>query len=134
MNLPTTIIPAKPRVSRKRRRQTQSPAVAEAPVLTAAEFFTDDGAYVMLTFDRAVALDDPQIGAFIVLRHPSTEAYSGNNVWLIDPNTVKVEVGVNADCDEGPDVVMSVASNNGIVAVDGGTEWAGATDVVLPFG
>ena len=124
--------PAPPRVHRKRKQRATSSPVS-ALVLIAAAY--EPGAYVELTFDRAI-----DIAGFV----PSTVLVSDGDVmgffyqgsdesFLMGPTTLRVMlVGIEEGAPSG--VTMTAGASNGIVASDDAAAWAGASDVTLPFG
>jgi hypothetical protein len=131
MNTPT-IIPAKRRVRRKRKQGASAePAPPVALNLVAATY--DPGLSVTLTFDRAIDVSGFN-GSFVIVR-------DGDNSFLYDamggavlmgPNVVELTL-VLVEGDSSVGVTMTVSPENGIVAVDDGGAWGGASDVELPF-
>ena len=102
------------------------------PVLVGAVY--DVGASVTLTFDRSIdaaAMD----AASVVVNDGETMnfVYRGTGVDVVDATTVRVGLAGEIDGAE-PGTWVTVAADNGIVAVDGGVAWAGCDAVALPFG
>ncbi len=124
---PPTIIPAKPRVWRKRRASSPSSAPPTALVLMDAEY--EEATWVWLTFDRPVdigALD----GAAIVLDDPlyQLRRYAGQGATsLTAPNIVQIGL-TDAGPATGTIVTVSATAMSGMVAVGDGGTWAGVSD------
>ena len=98
-----------------------------------AAFGVDDGPFVTLTFGRAVSIAGFD-GSQLSVEHQVNEVvYAASSATLLDPATVKVELFVDAACPAGPDVLLDAAAGNGIVAVDDGGTWAGASELELPY-
>jgi hypothetical protein len=117
------------RKARAKRKRTPPPA---ALVLVAATY--EEVVSVSLTFDRPIDIAG-LVGAQITVDDGAVAGilYAGTSVaTLTDPQTVRielVEVGVSGD----PGTRLTASAANGIVAVDDGGEWAGVSDVELPF-
>ena len=126
-----TIIPRIPFI--RRRKPGAATQAATAPTLVAAAFGVDDGAFVTLTFDRAVAVDGFDSASVSVEQQVLESVYVASSAVLLDPVTVKVELFADAPCPAGPDVLLTAGADNGIVAAEGGEPWAGVSDVELPF-
>jgi hypothetical protein len=122
---------------RKPRRQVKpsdvSSATPAAPVLVAADVNTDDGLVATLTFDRAVSIAAFDGSKWTVVHQPLEGVYTPSGVSLTDAMTVRIDMTLDSACDPGPDVLLNAAAGNGVVAVDGGVAWAGASDLNLPF-
>ena len=133
MSDPSSIfLPAKPRISRKRRAVLASSNEPGAP-LTLVSGVWEVGGLVTLTFDRAVDVAGIVPTAFIVHDGPTGFSYQGISVYdHSTPQTVTVEMGGIAEY-EGPRVLLDAASANGIVAVDDGGTFAGVTGLELPW-
>jgi hypothetical protein len=109
------------------------PSGPTAPVLVSADYSLDDGAVVVLTFDRAVSVGPMDANAIRLAHHPSEQAFVAADGVQLDAMTVRIDMTYDDVCDPGDDVVLNAGAGNGIVAVDGGVAWAGATDLDLPF-
>ena len=122
---------------RKRRGKTRRvpPAPPAPPVeLVLVSAIYDAGAAVTLTFDRAIDIAELD-GAVVVVEDGvhSQFRYAGTaGATLLSPETVQIEL---AGVEEfvGPDIRLNVGITNGIVAVDDGGTWLGASDLELPF-
>jgi hypothetical protein len=133
-----TVVPPKYRKNRGRNRsllQASPPAPPgpTAPVLVSAAFSLDDGAVLTLGFDRAVAIVGFDPAAIGVADGPGESFYDGSGgATLSGANTVVVGL-IYLYAASGDDVELTATAGNGIVAVDGGVAWAGASGLVLPF-
>jgi hypothetical protein len=109
----------------------RGPGAPAALTLVAATYGT--GAWVRLTFDRAVDIAAISVAAITVNDDPSDEAYVGSDVaTLFAPQTVQVPLVIQHGA-SGPGTELSATNASGIVAVDDGGTWAGVTDLALPF-
>ena len=124
--------PPRRRSGSKRRRTQPTPPTPVALVLVSAIY--DAGAAVTLTFDRAIDIAGLDGSVIIVEDGVSSQfRYAGTaGATLLAPATVQIEL---AGVEEfvGPDVRLNVGITNGIVAIDDGGTWLGASDVELPF-
>lgn len=123
-----------PVIRRRRNRSPGIPApVVPGPTLTAAEY--EPGYNILLTFDRAVNIDDI-VPARIIVDDAQYEhsRYVGTSASLESGGTV-VMVDLVAEGPELPpgDATLTAPNNTGIVAVDTGGEWSGVSALVLPF-
>jgi hypothetical protein len=131
--LPPSIIPAKPRVRRK-RKSAAAMSVVGPPVLVAAVYDNDDGPRVTLTFDRAVSVPVLDGGQLIVRENDNVYDGAGGAIPL-DAVTVRVSL-VLQDISPGTGIRLTASATTGIVAADppvGGAAWVGVTDLALPF-
>jgi hypothetical protein len=123
-----------PPLFRKRPGRAQE-AAARAPVaLTLVSATYDaDAPGVFLTFDREIDLSGINVGAFVVL-----DGINGNHMLgsgapeRVSPAQVLVYF-VFVEPYAGPDVLLTAGADNGIVAMDDGGVWEGASDLGLPF-
>jgi hypothetical protein len=126
-----TYLPAK-----RKGRGRASEATAKrppAPLTLVSASFDPDGPEVYLTFDRPIDISGLVVGGFGVVDEPDGHALIGFLApILIAPNQVQVLMQIVASA-SGPDVLLTASAGNGIVAVDDGGTWAGASDLVLPF-
>ena len=116
---------------RKRGGQTR---VSPALTLALATYQDLNPSELLLTFDRAIDLADFDGAAIVVndaaitgMRWQGTE-----DVGQPDDTTVRITLTATGPATPGP-LTMSAGANNGIVAVDDGGQWAGVTNVGLPF-
>lgn len=115
---------------RVRRVARQSPPAA-ALTLVAASYST--GAWVRLTFDRAVDIAGIDVAAITVNDDPSDEAYVGSGVaTLFAPETVQVPLVISHGA-MGPGTELTATAATGIVATDDGGTWVGVSDLSMPF-
>jgi hypothetical protein len=89
---------------------------------------------LVLSFNQAIDASGI-VGSAIQLDDPVYAA----NLWaatgeieMIDPATVRLTL-IGIDDSTGTVDVLNASAGNGIVAVDGGDEWSGVSDLVLPF-
>ena len=128
------IIP--PAQFRRRRGRAKGVAAAvpgAALVLTEA-IYNGGISFVVFQFDRAVntaGLDGAQIR---VDDQPSGYWYlATGGVSVLSPNSFQILLTLGGST-TGSAVLLNVGAGNGIVAVNDGGTWAGATNLVLPFG
>jgi len=88
-----------------------------------------------LSFDRAIDISGFQGGAIEVDDGTfNMELYTGDKgAVLLDDQTMQCPIYQQTDSSD-PGVTLSVGGGNGIVAVDGSGEWAGCSELSLPFG
>ena len=122
---------------RKQRRKGRSHAEPPPPAaLTLVSAGYDPGEVLLtLTFDRAI--DIASINASVI--HVNDDSYAllllagdPGAVSLLDPATVQLGL-IDAGASTPGPITLSAAGSNGIIAVDDGGTWPGATDLVLPF-
>ncbi|HYE17039.1 MAG TPA: hypothetical protein VEA69_01225 [Tepidisphaeraceae bacterium] len=134
---PTSVIPVKPPRQRKRRvvaPPTPPPPVAP-PVLVSASF--DPGTLTLsLAFDRAVDASALVPGALVVADGPGGLAYAGAGAATV-VSAVAIAVPMAAGgAAGGASVLLTASAASGIVSLGGSVgngEWAGVTDLSLPF-
>ena len=118
---------------RGRARAAQAPPAPPAQ-LTLVSAVYDAGAAVTLTFDRPI--DIAGLDGSVVIVEDGVHSqfrYNGTaGATLLSPVTVQIEL---AGVEEfvGPGIRLDAGSGNGIVAVDDGGTWGGASDLELPF-
>ena len=132
ISVPPVKFPRRKRRGRPRASTPPAPPPPAALVLVSAIY--DAGAAVTLTFDRAIDIAGLD-GSVIIVEDGvhSQFRYNGTvGATLLSPATVQIEL---AGVEEwtGPDIRLDAGAANGIVAVDGGGTWGGATDLELPF-
>src|SRR5690348_5785756 len=81
-----------------------------APVLVSAGYNFDDGAALVLVFDRAVTLAGGSADVFTLFHHPSQQMFSGTDGVLLDATTVKINMIYDDVCDPGDDAVMNAGA------------------------
>ena len=122
---------------RKRRGAGGRPHRPPVPVppgpLTLVAASCSDSPVLTLTFDRPIDVSAMVPGLIRVDNGILTSSYVG---WLTptlaDPRTVEVQLNGLGDY-FGPDVLLTAAAGNGIVAADDGAAWAGCADLELPL-
>lgn len=110
-------------------------AATKAPVaLTLVSAYYDgDAPGVHLTFDRAIDVSALVLSAFTVMDGPDFIHFVGTGTpFLVGPTEVLVFLH-NVGSASGSDVLLTAAAGNGIVAVDDGGTWEGASVLPLPF-
>ena len=130
------LTPFVPKFRRRRDRPVQS-AKNAPPALTLleAEFtFVGPGGALRLEFDRAIDLAsfDP---SQITVQDPNNTGFAFAGTGVVDtpdPQTVVVDMSQTGSSIGALDV-MSATGATGIVAVDDGGTWTGATNLGLPY-
>ena len=131
MNIPT-FIPAKPRVRRQRRAAAAGATpLAGVPILIAAEYLV--GEWVRLTFDRPINAG-PLTGdeLFVDDGAQSETIWVGSTITVLGPDRIEVAL-LSYDGSGSTDTTLDASGTTGIVSAFDGTEWAGVSDVELPF-
>lgn len=124
------IIPAIPR-RRKRRREVSEPPVGVGPVLVGVAYVP--GAFVTLTFDRDCIFDTINYEEFLLNDAIDTGTlYRGNSFNVMDARSVELEL-VGLGDSTGSARVLTAPTDNRVYDLPG-NEWAGVTDVAIPFG
>lgn len=126
-----------PPFQKRRRLRPKRVAPKPAPpalVLVQAQYPTNFGRAIRLTFDRAINIDAIDGSQIIVKDGLGVQKIRQGNasVQLIDPQTVEIFVPAIGDYTQ-PNRVLEATAMTGIVAVDDGGTWAGATDLPIPF-
>jgi hypothetical protein len=128
-----TIPPAKHKSRGRRKHQSQAPTPPPvALALQTASFNNSDGARVFLTFDRAIDVAHIHVSAFSVADGVNGVMWVGAGVISSAGANVQL-VFTNSGPYSGAGQVLTVPAGNGIVAVDDGGTWEGATDLGLPY-
>jgi hypothetical protein len=121
-----------PRKVSHRRPRVSPPPTPVALTLVAASYST--GAWVRLTFDRAVDIAAIHVAAITVNDDNSDEAYVGSGAaTLFTSVTVQVPLVISHGA-TGPGTELTATNATGIVAADDGGTWAGVSALSLPFG
>lgn len=118
-----------------RHRFRLAPQGAAAPVALnlVAAYYDGDAPGVHLTFDRAIDVSALVLSAFTVMDGPDSIHFVGTGTpFLVGPTEVLVFLH-NSGSASGSDVLLTVGGGNGIVAVDDGGTWEGASGLGLPF-
>ena len=126
---PPTIIPAKPRVYRRRITP-----LAIAPLVLVSVDYEPDEPGVNLVFDRAIDISAIDVSAFAIADGNIVGClWTGTGTpYLPAPNWVQIVLVRGADF-SADDVRLTVGAGNGIVAGDDGGTWAGCAGLVLAF-
>jgi hypothetical protein len=131
--MPLRSPPAPPFIRHERKRALTAPTPPAALTLVAATY--EGGAYVELTFDRAVDIAALDASAVVVSDGDVTGfQYAGTaESFLVGPTVLRVML---AAVEEGaePGVTMTAGAGNGVVASGDGAAWAGVSALELPFG
>jgi hypothetical protein len=133
MLLPAGPIRFRNRPQRKKKKSSAPPA-PPALMLVAASYDPGD-ILLTLTFDRAI--DIASINAAVILVNDDSYAgllLAGDSAGavLLDPATVQMPL-IDAGASTPGPITMSAGATNGIVAVDDGGTWGGASDLTLPW-
>ena len=127
------IVPLIPFRRRRRRAAAAAPPAPPAALVLVSAIY-DAGAAVTLTFDRPIDIAGLDGSVIIVEDGVHSEfRYAGTaGATLRSPPTVQIEL---AGVEEfvGPGIQLDAGAANGIVAVDDGGAWGGASDVELPW-
>ncbi|MBC7782474.1 MAG: hypothetical protein H7144_01435 [Burkholderiales bacterium] len=131
MPIPSSVIPSKPRVSRKRPATVTTPAPPALALVAAV--YSEVDLTITLTFDRAIdytGFDGTQISVFDPV--DNNQQYLGTGgVSFMAADTIEVQL-VSTGAYAGDFIHLDVTAATGIIATDGGA-WAGVMDLVLPF-
>jgi hypothetical protein len=106
-----------------------------APALTLLEASFDEGApSVRLAFDRPIDIDG-LVGSAITVDAGNVTGmrYQATGVATMDGASAVVIGLVAVVPSASPDTLLTAGAGNGIVAIDDGGLWSGATDLVLPY-
>jgi hypothetical protein len=127
-------IPPSVHIHKRRGRKTRSAPPAPPALALVSASYDHDEQTLTLQFDRAVdvaGFDGTQVT--VVDGEFNTQTFDGEaGATLLDPTTVRVALAVTGSY-EGAGVKMTATGASGIVAMDDGGTWAGATDLELPF-
>lgn len=136
------LLPATPQFRRKRggpRKATNIAPPGPAPLTLVSAFYTypgaGDGPTLTLQFSRAINVDLYQPSAFPVRdaqNIPKMNYLPDGGGTFIDPQTIEFTL-VATTAASGSGVHFSASAANGIVAEDDGTQWAGTSEIALPF-
>src|SRR5688572_14932621 len=116
----------------KTRTTEVSPPPVTGPVLVSASW--DVGTLLLtLTFDRAVNATGLQPDTVVVFDGSAVTEYRNNgDVGQPTPESAEILVAEFGEF-TGSGVAMTATEPTGIVAIDGGTQWGGVTNLALPF-
>ncbi len=126
-----------PPVPYRRRRGRVKPAPVPppgAPLMLVSGDYNENDETLTLQFDRAINIAALN-GTAITVRDGSTDntTYNGAGaVSMLDPKTIYLTL-VPVGPYDVPGVTMTATGQSGIVAVNDGGTWAGATNLALPF-
>ena len=137
----TPFLPLVERARRSRRKRPgrvatppPSPPGPAALVLVSATYSHLEPAYLVLSFDRAIdiaGLDGSAIG--VDDGTITSELYDGTGgASLLNATTVKIFL-TDLGFTPGVVTVLNASATNGIVAVDDGGAWDGASGLTLPY-
>jgi hypothetical protein len=122
------------RRSRTKRRPAPPTPPAQELILESADLTQEDPESLILTFDRAIDMAGYD-GSAVIVNDGSYVGmvYSATGpVTMLSPTSVNIELVAISE-DYGPGVTLNAPATTGIVAVDDGGTWGGATAVELPF-
>ena len=125
------------KIYRPRHRPARGARKAVPPVgpLTLVAASYEPGAYVELTFDRAIDIAGLEASAVVVSDGDVMGfVYAGTaESFLMGPTVLRVMlVGIEEGAEPG--ITMTAGAASGIVASGDGAAWAGVMDLELPFG
>ena len=129
------LITPPPNVRKKYGKMKPLSTVLTPPLTLVSSYYDDTVLEVYMTFDRSIDASGYQPGAFVLVDGDiNNQTYVGNEYEVVlGGTTLRIQLTVMGSA-SGPDVELSVASGNGIVAADDGATWAGVSGLVLPFG
>jgi hypothetical protein len=127
------IVPAR-KFRRARREAEQPPVISAPPLMLVSSYYDDTVLEVYMTFDRNIDASGYVPGAFVLVDgNINNQTYVGNEYEVVlGGTTLRIELTATGSA-SGPDVELSVSSENGIVAADDRAAWAGVSGLVLPF-
>ena len=119
---------------RRRRRTKQMPPAPQVLTLLSA-VYDNVGLTLTLGFDRAIDISGYNQASIEVDdgTYNSSSYLNDRNPVLVDAQTVQMNLDRTTN-DPNPGVFLTAQNNTGIVAVDGSGEWAGCSELSLPFG
>ena len=116
---------------RTRRPRGGRPRALKSLTLVAATY--QAGAWVRLTFDRPVDATGLAPAAVTVADQPAGALYRGTGAaTAVSPQTVQIALQA-FNMTSGTARLLNATAATGLVADDDGGQWAGATNVALPF-
>ena len=129
------LFPTPPLRKRSGRIKSKPNAARPAvPVVLTAAVYDSDELLLVLTFDRAVDVSGIVGAAILVDDQQHNDATFAATGAVEQVSEAVVQIGLELVGDStGVGVHLDAAAGNGIVAVNDGGTWAGASDLVLPF-
>jgi hypothetical protein len=123
-----------PKIRQRRSWPGAATAVAPvAPLSLLSAVYDPVGLTLTLSFDRAVSVAG-MVGSQLTVSDGVHNGHVFAATGLVAVNAGVVQVGLVAGASaKGPKVLFSAGAGNGIVAVNDGGKWAGATGLVLPY-
>ena len=103
-------------------------------MLVAATYAAGDPSTLTLVFDRAIDIAGLDGSLILVRDGVTTEILwdATGGAVLAGPATVQITL-TPLESDSAPGLVMNAGPGSGIVAVDDGGAWGGASELGLPF-
>ena len=133
MAMPSSFIPARKRIGRKRRGPDQATETPVGPLALVSATYVG-GTSVTLTFNQAIDVGALAPDSFGVIDGEFFEqTYVGTSVLSSTADSVTIEL-LSIDPTSPGHVVLNADAANGIVATNGGEAWDGVSGLVLPFG
>jgi hypothetical protein len=131
------LLRAGPLIFRKRSSYRGKRGAAPTPppvALTLVAAVYDSGnEWVRLSFNQPIDTSQLVVAAVYVDDGSiMSSLFRGMSMQVIDPATVQIDLEP-IDPATGPFTTLSVAANNGIVAISGGDPWAGVNELGLPY-
>ena len=131
MNNPI-LIPTPVRYRKRRGRSRRKPPLPGLPLELVAAVY-DSGTLVDLTFDRAIDVSGFIPGAFFVFDGPGGTLYIGDGPpTVMSPTRILVPL-MEVEPTSGAQVLLTIYTENGIVAVDDGGTYPGVAALTLPY-
>ena len=113
--------------------QASAPAPPGALVLVSAEYLTEDGPQVMLTFDRPINIASLHGNQFTLIDNDiSGWKYHGTGGILSSPAAVLLGL-TQFQSAAGDGIFLTASNTNGIIAAGDGAAWSGVTNLSLPY-
>jgi hypothetical protein len=125
---------AKPRHSRKRHPVSAPPSPPPVALTLVSATYIDAEPSVVLGFDRAIDIGGMEGGVIFVDDGEVNDLlYNGSGGWSLENATTVKIVLLEVETSHGTGILLNAPDQTGIVAVDDGAAWAGATNLELPF-
>jgi len=122
------------RPGRTTKKRADAPAPPAAALVLVEAAFDETAPTIRLTFDRAIDIDG-LVGSQIVVDDGAmtgTRYEAVGEANLDGPDGVFIQL-LEVGPAQNAGTVLTASAGTGIVAVDDGGTWAGATDVALPY-
>lgn len=121
-----------PPIPFRRKRKSAAPAPPGAALLLLSATYEPEDPSVLLGFDRAINIAGLVASTITVADQVHGLLLRGVGAELLTAEVVQVDLEV-VGSSSGTGVLLNASGGNGIVAVNDGGLWAGATNQALPF-